>query len=232
MQKNEKINNLKCFLRDVRTTNNYGYIDFLDKKVPGKYHLLSMKRFDNYMIRFIYNYLKYQKQKKEEEYDFISVSFVIKENEDNPNIIDRDRSFIKNNYDTDDTIFNRVNTLKIILKNFENLEIKDRNISNKIKDIISIYYYIIILMPFQLGTAAIAEIFLYSLWKFYIKSSLTINQNIMLDIEALSNTFDIFYINCLNRDSEENNQNILTEIKEYNKNKYIPVDYTPYLFFL
>ena len=51
-------------------------------------------------------------------------------------------------------------------------------------------------MPFTLGTAAIAEIFLYSLWKYYIGSNLIINQHIMLDVEVLTLPYEIFKKNC------------------------------------
>ena len=78
--------------------------------------------------------------------------------------------------------------------------------------IIIIYYLIIFIMPFQLGTAAIAEIFLYSLWKKYIGKSIKINQNIMLDVEALTLPYEVFKKNCFEKDNEEGN-----------------VAYTPYL---
>ena len=84
-------------------------------------------------------------------------------------------------------------------------------------------------MPFALGTASISEIFLYSLWKFYIGSRLEIKQSIMLDVEALSHTFDDFYKNCFHHDENENNGDILRQIREYNEETYIPVVYTPYL---
>ena len=84
-------------------------------------------------------------------------------------------------------------------------------------------------MPFALGTASIAEMFLYSLWKFYIGTRLEIRQTIMLDVEALTSNFDIFYKNCFNNDDNENNPTILRQIEGYNEATYIPVVYTPYL---
>ena len=51
-------------------------------------------------------------------------------------------------------------------------------------------------MPFELGTASIAEIFLYSLWKYYIGINLIINPLIMLDVEALTLPYEIFFKNC------------------------------------
>ena len=67
-------------------------------------------------------------------------------------------------------------------------------------------------MPFYLGTAAIAEIFLYSLWKKYIRTTIKINQNIMLDVEALTLPYQLFKKNCFEKDTEEGN-----------------IEYTPYL---
>ena len=83
-------------------------------------------------------------------------------------------------------------------------------------------------MPFSLGTASIAEMFLYSLWKFYIGTRLEITQSIMLDVEALSNTFDNFYRNCFNHDEHENDPAILSQIDGYKQESYIPTQYTPY----
>jgi hypothetical protein len=86
---------------------------------------------------------------------------------------------------------------------------------NKMKYYILLFYYIVILlMPFNLGTASIAEIVLYSLWEYYIRNEIKINDNVMLDVEALMTPFDIFYENCLN-----NNNEIINGI-----------NYTPYLF--
>ncbi len=53
-------------------------------------------------------------------------------------------------------------------------------------------------MPFKRGTASIAEMSLYSLWKYYIGIPLNINQNVLLDIEVLTLPFSIFYFNCFN----------------------------------
>ena len=61
-------------------------------------------------------------------------------------------------------------------------------------------------MPFSLGTA---EMSLYSLWGKYIKTKiLIINQNIILDVEALSLPFTEFYHNCLNKESNSNTKYI------------------------
>jgi hypothetical protein len=69
--------------------------------------------------------------------------------------------------------------------------------------IIVFYYVFIMCMPFFLGTASVAEIALYSLWDTYINidgsCNLKINQNIMLDVEALSMGYREFYYNCINK---------------------------------
>jgi len=82
------------------------------------------------------------------------------------------------------------------------------NDMDKIKKIIIIFYYLFIyLMAFKLGTAAIAEISLFTLWdkyvNFYGNEPLIINQNIMLDVEVLSSQFSKFYTNCFNQESED-----------------------------
>jgi hypothetical protein len=83
-------------------------------------------------------------------------------------------------------------------------------------------------MPFYLGTSSIAEMFLYSLWKYYIRKIIKIRQEVILDIEALTLPYDIFIKNCLEKDDkEENRENINSVINnKYPKNNII---YTPYL---
>lgn len=83
----------------------------------------------------------------------------------------------------------------------------NRNDENKIKDIIIVFYYLIIYcMPFDLGTASIAEMSLYTLWDTYINKDgskkLIINSNIMLDVEALLMPFSQFHNNCLEKKNE------------------------------
>jgi len=76
---------------------------------------------------------------------------------------------------------------------------------DKIKKIIIIFYYINILYtPYCAGTASISEISLFVLWNKYVNYNNTeplfINQNIMIDVEALSHSFTEFYYNCFNKD--------------------------------
>jgi len=84
------------------------------------------------------------------------------------------------------------------------------NDMDKIKKIIIIFYYLFIyLMMFSLGTASIAEMSLFTLWNTYVNINndlpepLIINQNIMIDVEVLSMPFSKFYINCFNKEYEE-----------------------------
>ena len=203
-------------------------------KMYEKKHPLNMKRFDNYKIRLIYNYLKYIGSSNISN-DYITIYVINIESivhiSCTFNFINDIYSFDINQYITNNykRYEYKTNTLRLIIQHFDNLQIAGININEKKRDIISIYYYIIILMPFSLGTASIAEMFLYSLWKFYIGTRIEIRQSIMLDVEALSHTFDDFYKNCFNHDNNENNPSILRQINGYNEATYIPVIYTPYL---
>ena len=212
----------------------YGLVNVFEP-MDLKIHPLKMERFDNYKIRLIYNYLKY---KNISSPFFDDITFYIKNIEEEIVYITCTFKFINGIYSFDnnkhisnhyDRFGYKINTLILIIQHFDNLQIEGRNISDKKRDIIGVYYYIIILMPFALGTASIAEMFLYSLWKFYIGTRLEIRQSIMLDVEALSNTFNDFYKNCFNHDDNENNGDILRQIDGYSEATYIPVIYTPYL---
>ena len=105
-----------------------------------------------------------------------------------------------------ESIAERLNILKMLSYCLYKLDelYKKRN-TNKdfiIKYIILFYYIIIFLMPFEKGTASIAEMSLYLLWKYYIGTSIIIKSNILIDIEALTLPFDIFYKNCLNHNDD------------------------------
>ena len=62
-------------------------------------------------------------------------------------------------------------------------------------------------MPFILGTAAIGEMAIYTLWNTYVKDEngdsipLRINENTLIDVEALSLPYSVFYENCITKDS-------------------------------
>jgi len=118
-----------------------------------------------------------------------------------------------------DIYYDNINTILLILSYCINLlkskDIRDtifltiENDMDKIKKIIIIFYYLFIyLMIFQLGTAAIAEISLFTLWDTYVNfdgnEPLILNKNTMLDVEVLTLHFSTFYNNCFNQESEEN----------------------------
>lgn len=135
------------------------------------------------------------------------IRFYNKINRNNINISFKDGSL--NNYS--ESLNDRLYILNImsnilselhILKNIEDAE----NIERKKKYIILFYYSLIFLMPFSLGTASIAEISFYSLWKYYIGENIRINQNILFDVEALTLRFDSFYKNCMELDQNEVNE--------------------------
>ena len=212
-QKTPNIRDLLCFFNDTFYDLNYGYLDLFNN-INGRTHSLSMSRFDNYIFRLIYNNLMYNRNKINPGYVSTSCVFFKKNNEKYG--LDRNNSYISTDYGSGKNIDSRVNTLNLILELFTKLDTEIiTTVEEKKKCIVEIYYYIIILMPFNLGTASIAEMFLYSLWKFYIGTRLEIRQTIMLDVEALTSNFDVFYRNCFHNDVNENDSD----------NKTI---YTPY----
>jgi hypothetical protein len=87
------------------------------------------------------------------------------------------------------------------LYNYSCINKKQNKLKNNIIKtyIIKFYYTLIFLMPFSLGTASIAEIILYSLWKKYIGYDLVLNKKIMLDVEALTLPYKIFYKNFISK---------------------------------
>jgi hypothetical protein len=91
-----------------------------------------------------------------------------------------------------------LNVMSKILFNLDENKKKNINIEKQKEYIVAFYYLLILLMPFLRGTAAIAEMSLYSLWNYYIGIPLNINQNVLLDVEALTLHFTIFYHNCFN----------------------------------
>lgn len=101
-----------------------------------------------------------------------------------------------------DELNTRIYFLNILAYCLERLYFKDITIENTKEYIIIFYYIIVLLMPFERGTSSIAEILLYSLWEKYIGSKIYINENVMLDVEALMLPFSIFYNNCFNKESE------------------------------
>jgi len=115
-------------------------------------------------------------------------------------------------------------------------------VEKKILTCTIIYYLFILLMPFREGNACISEIIFHSLFKKYINPNviITLNPNVMLDIESLSLPFITFYNNCFQSDGTDttpyfiintNNQTINTPPTNDNivtKNKVVN-DLQPYI---
>ena len=112
------------------------------------------------------------------------------------------------------TLESRIYFMKKMAKILELLDgFQNDKITNREKIIIYIlvfYYLFIFLMPFQRGTASIAEISFYSLWEYYLNEKVILNSNVFLDIEALTLPFNSFYDNFFNQDPNQ-------------------IEYTPYL---
>jgi len=126
--------------------------------------------------------------------------FKIKENDSNFLKYNHDASAgFSNNIGNYLIFYDNINNILIILSYFLNQLKSSIDIIFKKKIIIIFYYLIIYWTPFIAGTSSIAEMYLYTLWNTYIKKPLTINQNIMLDIEVLSSSFTKFYENCFNK---------------------------------
>lgn len=150
-----------------------------------------------------------------------------------------------NNMGKKEVFYDNINNILIILSYCLSKLRSSIDIILKKKFIIIFYYLIIYWTPFIAGTSSIAEMYLYTLWNTYIKKPLTINQNIMLDIEALSSSFTTFYDNCFNknkndiytpfliiekkqkrryiRDTKDPIYKILRNIKRLNENSILPL---------
>jgi hypothetical protein len=215
--------NVNYFKDIVYTTDNYIKINFYSDKMEdfSKDNLNLLNKYSNKK-----SYIKIVLDKKNFNYLIeknnsvnIFKMFIDYYDKNENNNLNNNMTHIKNFLDNT-TIGNNVvnqnynfNLLTICLQKLDELN-KNNNINDMKYYIILFYYNIILLMPFSLGTASIAEMVLYSLWKYYIRNDIKINDNIMLDVEALTNPFDIFYDNCLTNDSNETINNI---------------NYTPYL---
>ena len=75
----------------------------------------------------------------------------------------------------------------------------------RITYILVFYYLFILLMPFERGTASIAEMAFYSLWDTYISEypSIKLNSFILFDVEALTLPFNTFYKNFFEKDEDD-----------------------------
>jgi len=223
--------------------NKYGILSefFYKGEIQHIKHPLIMKRFNNYEERILQNILSVEENNSiyiNEKYICIEnkIYFDVNElipsytrrnesiyiynileckvsNKDTLNIIDNE-SFLGNN---SGDIESNIIFLNILSYCLEVLQEKKCSSNDIPKYILIFYYLIIFLMPFYLGTATIAEILLYSLWEKYTDSFIEINSSIMLDIEALTLPFNIFYNNCFNTPyliiKEKNKQTLINHIK-------------------
>jgi hypothetical protein len=154
--------------------------------------------------------------------------------------LDLKAKFVSNNIPINKKIYIRI--LFYCMKLLKN-RIEYKFNRDKLIEIIIVFYYVFIAcMPFDFGTAAIAEWSLFSLWNTYINIDksieLKINQNIMIDVEALSLPFTDFYHNCLNKEiyepiinetSDEHAHTHSNANEDPDLNKH--AKYTPYLLF-
>jgi hypothetical protein len=99
--------------------------------------------------------------------------------------------------------FEFINLLCEYLKELDRLKTNLTEKERKKELIMRFYYVIILLMPFMLGTASIAEVMLYSMWEYYLGEKVKIDQKCLLDVEALTLPFDNFYKNCFESDGTE-----------------------------
>jgi len=248
--------------------NKYGILSeyFYKGEIQHIKHPLIMRRFNGYKERILQNILSVKEnnlfhingkdicienkiyfdvnelipsytERNESIYIYNILECIKVSNEDTLNIIDNE-SFLGNN---SGDIESNIIFLNILSYCLEVLQEQKCNPTDIPKYLLVFYYLTIFLMPFYLGTAAIAEILLYSLWEKYTNSSIEINSNIMLDIEALTLPFNLFYDNCFNRTTFNNytqyllihlqnntrvkgNTEIINKMNQNNtKNKKIPI---------
>jgi hypothetical protein len=187
-------------------TNNITYIDFVKKK-KGK-HTYDMRIYFNVSDDRIF-----LREKNNKIYLFI---YEVIRKKDGSLIKDGNKIISNNIYidcgagslnNYSESLNDRLYILNIMSNILSELNIENaENIERKKKYIILFYYSLIFLMPFSLGTASIAEILFYSLWKYYIGENIRIRQNILFDVEALTLPFDSFYKNCMELDENEENE--------------------------
>ena len=208
----------ECFPVKNLNTNKIKYITYIIKlDIPEDFFNYN-DIFGKYLIN-IYNKLKNITNMKIKFYTYDGTVKRLVYGIENPNKdlcyscggISAFYNFIGSN----SKLYKNVNRLLLILSYclslLKNKTIRDtiflriENDMDKIKKIIIIFYYLFIyLMIFELGTASIAEISLFTLWDTYVNfdgnEPLILNENTMLDVEVLSSQFSKFYTNCFNQE--------------------------------
>jgi hypothetical protein len=210
---------------------NYQYKIKNPEKISFKKYFINldipMDLFNSKYLKLIYNELYNNSYLFIQFFTYNNIpkrlEYSIKKNDKfNSNTIKDNNSYASfNNYlgDTLHTYKNNIYIIMIILSYCLSLlkskDIRDtiflkiKNDIDKIKKIIIIFYYLLIyLMIFSLGTASIAETSLFTLWDAYVNidgnDPLILNKNTMIDVEALTIPFSNFYINCFNKESDQN----------------------------
>jgi hypothetical protein len=86
-----------------------------------------------------------------------------------------------------------------IINHIREIDIKPQE---EILDLIAAFYYVLIFtMSFKRGTSSICEMMLYTLWQLcFPENPIVINQNCMIDVEALTLTYARFRQNCYRND--------------------------------
>jgi hypothetical protein len=212
--KQKELNKLKTYYSYGMINSSFYYKDYYIQRHP-----IRMERLNNYikriktninLLNITFNYIDI-----EQEYGYTNIKIYLTLIDIIPfyKVIDKYIYLFISYHEVNNTItgnlgnvseylkqrLNILNILSYCLYKLDELYTeRNRNKDFIIKYIILFYYLIIFLMPFEKGTASIAEMSLYLLSKYYIEKNLIINPNILLDVEALTLPFDIFYENCLN----------------------------------
>jgi glycosyltransferase involved in cell wall biosynthesis len=109
-------------------------------------------------------------------------------------------------------------------KAFDNILKKMQLVEKKIITICLFYYLYILLMPYKEGNAFCAEVAFHSLLKKYVNADLVIsmNSNIILDVEALLLPFISFYNNCFQSDGTKYTPYFVLNKKEHSSTANAP----------
>jgi len=176
------------------------HITFLDNGVHDIYHPLKMPRLEKYYDRIVTNLklnniyiIYYNKNKNVYMY---------------ANLNKNEMNYFGNNSlgNYSKTLEDRIEFINLLCEYLKELDRLKTNLTEEERKkelIMRFYYVIILLMPFALGTASIAEVMLYSLCEYYLGEKVKIDQKCLLDVEALTLPFDIFYTNCFESDGTE-----------------------------
>lgn len=180
------------------------HITFIDNYIHTIFHPLKMQRLLTYNNRILRNLnpnnlnskiFKIYYNKNKNVYMYANLNKNEAYNQSN--------NLIGNYCEKLEDRFEFINLLCEYLKELDRLKTNSTEKERKKELIMRFYYVIILLMPFILGTASIAEVMLYSMWEYYLGEKVKIDQKCLLDVEALTLPFDNFYKNCFESDRTE-----------------------------